>query len=460
MGEPIPIVADTPALAPGMGFGHHASALADAIRGGHPPQFTVGIYGPWGSGKSSLLNAILRNLDNRGADGQVVPVLFDAWRFERSEYVVVPLLHTVYSRLRQIGDEPLAEYIGRVLSYLVSSLKFKLGGIEFQLDPAKLRRSKKTDLVELDYAFAKPFDELRKIPTVLKGRRIVVLVDDLDRCSPEKVVSLLESINLVMDVAGFIFVLALDYDVLIQAVATKYPHVSGHDFVQKMVQVPFWVPRLTLDEDGFLDELIPGWQQRCKSHLPEDFSDYAHDIASLAFDANPRQIKRLINASLVLHRIAKRADGEQLAAILGLQLRWPDRYRELYQETFATDEDGQPYQCLIRESEDQIALQRYYERFFAGENRSKQELKELLLLTESVAAPDAARSSTSQRKVGRNQPCPCGSGKKYKFCHGYTIGSRVSGEGAPDRNRPVSITENVQSTLDLLKTFSRENQEP
>jgi uncharacterized protein len=33
-------------------------------------------------------------------------------------------------------------------------------------------------------------------------------------------------------------------------------------------------------------------------------------------------------------------------------------------------------------------------------------------------APEPARSA----KVGRNDPCPCGSGKKYKKCHGASVG--------------------------------------
>ena len=54
MPDPLPIVADIPLPEPQLGFGRYASALADAIRGGQPPQFTVGIYGRWGSGKSSM----------------------------------------------------------------------------------------------------------------------------------------------------------------------------------------------------------------------------------------------------------------------------------------------------------------------------------------------------------------------------------------------------------------------
>ena len=56
----IPIIADLPTADPGLGFAEYASAFACAIRGGTPPEFTIGIDGSWGSGKSSLLRAIER----------------------------------------------------------------------------------------------------------------------------------------------------------------------------------------------------------------------------------------------------------------------------------------------------------------------------------------------------------------------------------------------------------------
>jgi KaiC/GvpD/RAD55 family RecA-like ATPase len=92
MSEPLPVVADIPTEAPGLGFPEYVDAVADAIRGGQPPQFTIGIYGLWGSGKSSILRSLERNL-REGHD--VIPVYFDAWRYEQTEHIVVPLLHHI-----------------------------------------------------------------------------------------------------------------------------------------------------------------------------------------------------------------------------------------------------------------------------------------------------------------------------------------------------------------------------
>jgi preprotein translocase subunit SecA len=43
----------------------------------------------------------------------------------------------------------------------------------------------------------------------------------------------------------------------------------------------------------------------------------------------------------------------------------------------------------------------------------------------AAAAQPQSRPGGAVKKVGRNQPCPCGSGKKYKNCHGAPTGSRV-----------------------------------
>src|SRR6476661_5246143 len=131
LAEPLPIVADVPSRHPRLGFPEYAEALADAIRGGEPPQFTIGLYGAWGSGKSSLLEALAESLD-RPSSG-VMPVLFDAWRYERADYIVVPLLHRICAKAAESGDRELAKTLTRALGALIASLKFSIAGVT--IDP-------------------------------------------------------------------------------------------------------------------------------------------------------------------------------------------------------------------------------------------------------------------------------------------------------------------------------------
>lgn len=98
MVDVLPVIADTPSMAPRLGFEAYADALARAVRGGEPAQFTIGIYGAWGSGKSSLLHAIENELKPYD---DVLTVPFDAWRYERADHIIVPLLHSIKTL---IGD--------------------------------------------------------------------------------------------------------------------------------------------------------------------------------------------------------------------------------------------------------------------------------------------------------------------------------------------------------------------
>lgn len=380
----LPIVADTPSQQPSMGFPVYAEAIASAIRGGSPPQFTVGIYGSWGSGKSSLLNAIRAEL---AKDPDVLTVPFDAWRYERADHIVVPMLNAIYHASPELNDKKLTDKVRSALASVVRSINISFGPVS--MDPGELLKSDAPDegyAAALNSAYVRPYADMRAIGSALGRRRIVVLVDDLDRCSPDKVVSLLEAINLVLDVPGFVFVLALDYDVLVRAVTAKYPHASGHVFIEKMVQVPFRVPRLDMQPELFLQELVPGWKPAADA-LPEDFSDIAFDVATMGLAANPRQVKRFINSFLLLLRIASmravRLDSRLIAGLVGLQLRWPAEYQDLANAVYSEDSD--PLAGLI--AADQADLGRYSKAFFAPAPKAE-ELRAVMQLAESVTQPE------------------------------------------------------------------------
>lgn len=380
----LPIVADTPSQQPAMGFQSYAEAIAAAIRGGSPPQFTVGIYGSWGSGKSSLLNSIRAEL---AKDSDVLTVLFDAWRYERADHIVVPMLNAIYQASPELNDKKLTDKVRSALASVVRSVTISLGPIS--VDPGALLDAHASDegyAAALNSAYIRPYMDMKAIGSALAKRRIVVLVDDLDRCSPDKVVSLLEAINLVLDVPGFVFVLALDYDVLVRAVTAKYPHTSGHVFIEKMVQVPFRVPRLDMRPDLFIQELVPGWQPPAGA-LPKNFNEIAFDVATMGLAANPRQVKRFINSLLLLLRIASiravRINPRLIAGLVGLQLRWPAEYQDLADAVYSEDSD--PLAGLT--SADQPDLVRYSKAFFVPAPRAE-ELRAVMHLAESVTQPE------------------------------------------------------------------------
>ncbi|TEU11648.1 MAG: hypothetical protein E3J21_23090, partial [Anaerolineales bacterium] len=84
--------------------------------------------------------------------------------------------------------------------------------------------------------------------------KIVVMIDDLDRCPPEKVVDVLEAIKLLLDDKMFIVFLGIDVAVVAGAVEMRYKDLlakagtSGYGYLDKIVQIPFRIPDPTPDE--------------------------------------------------------------------------------------------------------------------------------------------------------------------------------------------------------------------
>lgn len=114
--------------------------------------------------------------------------------------------------------------------------------------------------------------------------RIVVLIDDLDRCPPDKAVDILEAIKVILDEPFFVVFLAVDTRMLVKAIEERYkgklpetahPNGPGMEYLEKIIQVPFWLPQpkmheyvkalLTLDgRPGDADEKqgpASSWQQ-------------------------------------------------------------------------------------------------------------------------------------------------------------------------------------------------------
>lgn len=373
------IVADVPTAHPGLGFEDYASALAEAILSADRPQFTVGLYGKWGSGKSSLLRAMRRLLGD--APG-VIAVDFDAWRYQRTQEIVLPLLYAVLGEVQRSGDQALAGSVWKLVKAFGMSLGFKIPVVGVEVSMTDIKRAwdeEGSPAIALDEAFARPFDELRRVGEALGDRRIVVFVDDLDRCTSDNVVAMLESINVITDVEGFIFVLALDYDVLVQAVHSRYPHASGHEFIEKIIQVPFRIPRIAGGDLAALETLVPSF------HSLEHLGGIREELqvaADVVFHGNPRSVKRFVNALTLSMRILPARgvdfDAALLSQLLALELRWPDEFRDVRTAVSAGDADPL---LVLRESEDETLRQ------FAGQiaTVSSEDLDPLLRYTSALA---------------------------------------------------------------------------
>jgi tellurium resistance protein TerD len=324
---PVPIVADNPTDQPKFKFDDYAATLTRAITDSDGDQYAVGIYGSWGTGKTSLLRAIARNLREDHED-VFIPVMFDVWRYEHAPAIVIPLLEHVQLAVGQIRGlnwrtRRFRREVRAGLRSLLEEIGFEFMGFGVNWKRADSHRDTYTQSIV----------ELEKLSQTMERakRTMVILIDDLDRCSPKQVIRVVEMIKLVLPIRNFSFVLAVDYDRLLEAIAVEYPNIDGDLFMQKIVQVPFVIPAPQLERDNLVADLVPGLAGRVS--LPGWFPELLYDIATTVLESNPRQIKRFINTFLLyqaLYDPRVRGDEEtmrRVAAFAAFQLRWPREYR-------------------------------------------------------------------------------------------------------------------------------------
>lgn len=342
-----------------LGFEELANAFEQVIEHSDP-QFAIGLFGGWGSGKTTLMRAIERKLD----PATCATVWFSAWRYEKEEHLIVPLLDVIREGLVAWVDRnaqasaqlktsalKVAGSIGKAIDILLRgfSVNAKISGLaEIGYDAGKaLDRAERIDKAEADaraprsfyHASFRAMQEAFSEFTENGARRIVVFVDDLDRCLPDGALEVLESMKLFFDLRGFVFVVGVDRRVVEMSVDKRYREmqpppeeglpraeaVTGAQYLRKIFQVPYGLAPVSAAQiDDFLQSVhdnsalpTPQWQEidaDCRPHLR-----YLVDDTGV----NPREIKRFLNSYTLLRKIRPGLNPHVVLALQTIAFR-PD----------------------------------------------------------------------------------------------------------------------------------------
>ena len=304
-------IADIPSGGSINGYDKLSSVLADIIKNSDP-NFTIGIYGEWGTGKTTLMQMIEDQFVNSEEtdSSKILPIWFNAWRYEREErFAVITFMKTIAYGIEEYeGNSKRFGEIKTVLTnFWLKGLKAVINKTGMDFTDAQFKNiavnpnllvSIEKDTIYFD-ALKKIKEEMDKIRKNDEKCRIVVFVDDLDRCSPSKALEVLESIKVFFDIPGFVYVLGISHQTVSNLINQAYSelNVEGREYIKKIIQVPITLPsweRENLDE--LLNEISNTMNSERKSGLNDERT--RSDIFNVA-DNNPRQLKRLINSFIV-----------------------------------------------------------------------------------------------------------------------------------------------------------------
>lgn len=294
----------------GLGFQTYAQVLGDAALGTEGP-FTIGVFGEWGTGKTSLMRLMKSYV---GGNENTVTVWFNAWRYEKEEHPIVPLIATIVKELHE--NKIFTESLSNKGKDLLNSLravaygfsaksKVALPGIaEIEASFVAKEMIDREEALSTDpllgrSIYYEAFERLSKT-NLGKDKKIVVFIDDLDRCFPDLAIKLLESIKLVLSQTGFVFVIGVARTVIEGYLQHRYEenyglkNFEGVSYLDKIVQLPFHIPPHRERIDKFCTSLLSQLDRKDK----DVFSKILPTIAKTT-GGNPRATIRFVNNLLI-----------------------------------------------------------------------------------------------------------------------------------------------------------------
>jgi len=334
------VVADAPSRRDLLGFETSINALLRIISSEKTiTPFTIGILGDWGTGKSTLMLQLASKLN----DLKFPVVIFNPWKYDGREEIIHALIQTVILSLNEIAPQKarveVLKDISRGFSRVIASTAIStLTQGAVKLDELVEEYSK---IKEANIQFVNQFESTFTglVDEYVLDKKLVIFIDDLDRCIPENAIKVLEAIKLFLSVPKCVFVIGLESTVIQQGIRLRYGEnlgFSGKDYLEKIIQLPFSVPTSS-------DANIRSFARVLS--FPENLPESIVDVAVIGAESNPRRIKRFLNSYNLLKEILnlefekrerKNALRDDiLAFILMLQIRFPD----LYQYYFSNPKD-------------------------------------------------------------------------------------------------------------------------
>jgi hypothetical protein len=352
--------------------------------------YVFGVHGDWGSGKTSFLHQLYFHLTGRPvAKNQqigcpadpfaqerkngppIVTVWFEAWRFQHDPAPVVALLQHMRKQLTL--DVQLVRKASKLTEVTVRSLLGMMdkiaAGIYSEVVPiphpdaiekiGEKYEAERFEMVSSSAAIREQLEEVIKQLISEKGR-IIILVDDLDRCQPEAAFKLLEGIKIYLNLPSCVFVLAMDHRNLERALAQCLPGAArdpktgfplpgavqqAREYLEKICQDVWQLPLIpTLKHEEFLRRQFFDEEKNSRPGDEEFAATFESILKSLAVEtclpANARKLKAYANTlrRFVFHCLPhageKSPDGEtwhaRMLLIMSCLYQFhPELYRRL-----------------------------------------------------------------------------------------------------------------------------------
>ena len=312
---------------------------------------TIGLQGEWGTGKTSLMSLIKELLN----ESSIASSWVNTWEFSlfsKPETITPAILSGMLDNLKQeckarniwtLNDESRDKFN--------KAMKF-FGSIANQVidNNTGVNVSNATGDLNSNFGKSQVAEMKSSISTLLHDlvndeknpvKKIVFFVDDLDRIQPKDAVEVLEALKNIFDIPHCVFILAIDYDIVVKGLESKFGKKTKENerefrsFFDKIIQVPFTMPTGAYNIMEFLKQKL----KELDIVISDNNFPHLNKIVTLTVGNNPRSLKRYLNSFSLIAILIESDDNNDdehdeidfilLFAVLGLQISYQDIFRLL-----------------------------------------------------------------------------------------------------------------------------------
>ena len=348
-----------PSQADLFGIQVYQDALIKYIRLTDTP-ITIALQGEWGSGKTSLMNQLRYNLcDEEGAPYYAIWI--NTWQYslmKTPQQSIISILEGIINQIGQLNPsrhkwEESKKKIGGVFKKMATiGTKVAAGVVGVEGDVVNdifNSDNSESDIAQLKDEIARLIDDALAQDSTKQS--FTFYIDDLDRIDPPVAVEILELLKNIFDLEKCVFILAIDYDVVIKGLKPKFGELTESNerefrsFFDKIIQLPFSMPVASYNVDTFLVDALRKIEfftdeELNDPQLAEDLSE----IARLSVGSNPRSLKRLTNTLALISLINEVQTQQDVNArqtvlnkelnfaLVCMQIAYPYIYNQLTEE--------------------------------------------------------------------------------------------------------------------------------
>ena len=323
---------------------------------------TIALQGEWGSGKTSLMNMLRHHLCEVDA-APYYPIWINTWQYSLMKTPSQAIISILEGIINQIGElnpstdkwQESKKKIGGLFKRMASvgtKAAVNVVGIESGLVDELFdngnQKSSHSEITLLKEEIANLIDAALSRDITKTG--FTFYIDDLDRIDPPVAVEILELLKNIFDLEKCVFVLAIDYDVVIKGLKPKFGELTDanerefRSFFDKIIQLPFSMPVASYSVDAFLVDALRKIEFFSDEELNNpSLAENLSEITRLSVGSNPRSLKRLTNTLALISIINEMQKGEVSAtqeqqskvlnyALVCVQIAYPYIYNQLTEE--------------------------------------------------------------------------------------------------------------------------------